>query len=358
MVYQRLERKRILLHLLFWLCTLMGLIILYGFKLPSYPMSIRNNTLYLPLHIIYFYTVAYILIPKYLLTGKYIQLILYILLLAFVITVLTRLLDIYWIDPYIDNYQKMHGEFGTWWKTQGTPWQQLINSIAFTNALRGANMVVWIAVTIKLFKMWYDKRKAALSAELSFLKAQVHPHFLFNTLNNLYALTLKQSAKAPQVVMGLSEILRYMLYECDKNTIPLKKEIEILESYIALEQIRYEDRLDLNFNIQGVVQNQQIAPLLMITFLENAFKHGTSEQVGEVWIKIDCIIKDQQLKFTVANSKANSEVAKKPSGKLGLNNLKKRLEILYPDAHVLVTDEDENMYLASLELQLDKLIKL
>ena len=130
--------------------------------------------------------------------------------------------------------------------------------------------------------MWYEKQRAALEAELNLLKGQLHPHFLFNTLNNLYALTLNQSSRSPSVVMGLSEILRYMLYEANRESVLLKRDVEILENYIGLEKIRYEDRLDLNFNISGISEEQKIAPLLILPLVENAFKHGTSERIGDV----------------------------------------------------------------------------
>lgn len=353
-----LAYKRFLLHLLFWIIALGALTIIYGINKPSYLVSLRNNFFYLPVHLIYFYTLAYVLIPKFLLRNKYWQFITGLVLLAFSLVILTRLLDIFFVDPYLARIQKEMGLVDEWPKIQGTFWEQLVNPIYFVNALKGANLIVWIAITIKFFKLWYERRQAALHAELNFLKAQVHPHFLFNTLNNLYALTLNQSAKASHVVLGLSEILRYMLYECDKENIDLKKDVEILESYIALEKIRYEDRLDLNFNIAGRINHQKIAPLLLIPLVENAFKHGISEQVGDAWIKIDLTVNENLLKFKIANSRSEilPEDAAKHYGNIGLNNLRKRLQIIYPEAHTLKIIEDDEMFLVVLEINLDQQI--
>jgi len=216
-------------------------------------------------------------------------------------------------------------------------------------------MMVWIALGIKLFKLWYERRQAALQAELKALKAQVHPHFLFNTLNNLYALTLNNSPKAPGVVVGLSDMLRYMLYECNADKVSLEKEVLMLQHYIGLEKIRYEDRLDVNFTIKGKLDDKLVAPLMLLPLVENAFKHGTSEQVGESWININLEVIGNRLKFKISNSKPDAINGDddKHRGNIGLQNIKTRLELIYPASHQLrIMDEDE-VFLAVLELDVE-----
>jgi LytS/YehU family sensor histidine kinase len=233
--------------------------------------------------------------------------------------------------------------------------EKIVNVIYFINAVKTMNMVVWIALGAKLFKHWYERKQAALQAELKALKAQVHPHFLFNTLNNLYALTLNNSPKAPGVVVGLSDMLRYMLYECNADKVSLEKEVLMLQHYIGLEKIRYEDRLDVNFTIKGKLDDKLIAPLMLLPLVENAFKHGTSEQVGETWININLEVIDRKLRFKISNSKPDKSTgsADKHYGNIGLQNIKTRLELLYPASHLLkIMDEDE-VFLAILELEIE-----
>ncbi|WP_332369013.1 histidine kinase [Spirosoma telluris] len=179
--------------------------------------------------------------------------------------------------------------------------------------MRGATTIGGFAAAIKLVKIWYLKQQAyeqidkeKLQAELQLLKSQVHPHFLFNTLNNLYALTLHKSDHSPAVVLKLSELLSYMLYECNASEVPLQKEIAFMRNYIGLEQLRYGDRLDMSVTISGDYPTKLIAPLLLVPFLENAFKHGTSEQLEQAWMHIDLSVQGNQLKFKVINSREPS----------------------------------------------------
>jgi LytS/YehU family sensor histidine kinase len=203
--------------------------------------------------------------------------------------------------------------------------------------------------------MWHFKQQAALQTELNFLKAQVHPHFLFNTLNNLYALSLKKSPRSPTAILGLSNILRYMLYECDTDRVYLKRDLEIIEHYIALEKLRYEDQLDLTISINGKIGQQTIAPLLMLPLVENAFKHGASEMVGNAWINVQIEIRDKHLKLKVSNSFPPQSVESRDDKreKIGLVNLQRRLRLLYPGTYDFKTFFDEDIFIAILEINLE-----
>ena len=155
-------------------------------------------------------------------------------------------------------------------------------------------------------------------------------------------------------MLGLSDILRYMLYECNTDNVSVKQEVLVLQQYISLEKLRYEDRLDLNFTIEGDLEQKHIAPLIMLPFIENAFKHGASEQQGEVWININLSVSGNLLKFKVSNSKPDSlpTDAGKHYGHIGLQNVKKRLDLLYPSAYQLKIFDDDEAYLVVLELEL------
>lgn len=348
--------RRLIEHLIFWIIALALLTFYFGADKPNYLIPLRNNLFYLPVHIAYFYFLAYYLIPKYLYTRKYLQFFVSLIGLILVTGFFTRLIDIFFVDPYLYRIQREMNIKFIWDKMEGDFFDKLQKPYYYVNAIKGSNLIVWIALSIKFFKMWYERRQAAMEAELNFLKGQIHPHFLFNTLNNLYALTIQMSPKSPFIVMGLSDILRYMLYECNTDSIALKREIELIESYIALEKIRYDNRLELNLSISGSVDDIEIAPLLMLPLVENAFKHGVGEKVGDAWINIDLKLKSNILKLKISNSKPEtfSESSEKNKGNIGLANLKKRLEILYPNAYDLKLFDEQDMFLAVLEIQTDK----
>ncbi|GAB3906398.1 sensor histidine kinase [Mucilaginibacter boryungensis] len=343
---------RLTLHVAFWIVVFAFFTIIYAIK-STYLVAARNNLFYVPIHMAYFYAIAYWLIPVYLLTARYLKFALYLIVLIFFITVISRLIDIWIVVPYtIKNVRDIDWDYIE--ISKQTFWQKLSSPLYFINALKAVNLVVWFAVVIKLFKLWYERKQAALQAELNGLKGQVHPHFLFNTLNNLYALTLNNSPKSPQVVLGLSGLLRYMLYECNTDSVPLSKEILMLQQFISLEKLRYEDRLDLTFNIYGNPDHKMIAPLLMLPLIENAFKHGTSEKIGQAWININLYIEEDDLRLKVSNSKPDMTTtdAEKYIGHIGLTNLQKRLNLLYPATHKLKIMDDEDAFLAILELKL------
>ncbi len=218
-----------------------------------------------------------------------------------------------------------------------------------------------LAASIKIFKKWYiddqkNKKLAEekLAAELSFLKSQVHPHFLFNTLNNLYALTLIKSDRTPGVVLKLSDLLDYMIYKSNDDFVPLKKELEILEGYIELEKIRYNERLDLTYKIEGKVDGHQIAPLVLLPFIENSFKHGASNDRDkpniQVYLKIgmDCL----QLKVlnSIPKEKEEKKKDKSVSEGIGLKNVQRRLELIYPRQHELLIKAGKNQFEVDLKI--------
>ncbi len=194
-----------------------------------------------------------------------------------------------------------------------------------------------------------------MQSELRFLKSQINPHFLFNTLNNLYALTLKKSDKAPEIVIKLSEMMRYMLYECNEKQVPLIKEVNYLRNYLDLEQLRQSGGIKINFEVEGLIGDQQIAPLLFIPFLENSFKHGLNTQIREGFVNIRMRVADQDIDFFIENSKGDAvvQLSNRPSGGIGLENVRRRLNILYPDRHHLQISDSPNTYSVHLTIELE-----
>jgi two-component system LytT family sensor kinase len=221
--------------------------------------------------------------------------------------------------------------------------------------------VVGFALAIKLLKNWYIKQNEAaqvarekIHAELQLLKAQVHPHFLFNTLNNIYSFIINNSPAAPEALNKLSTLLRYIIYECDHPEVKLDKELKMIRDYIDLEKIRYGETFNMSLQIRGNAENKMICPLLLIPFLENSFKHGASQMLVHPWVNLEIIIEDEQLYFNLSNSKPGSTAEKTVTRGLGLVNVKKRLGILYPGTHSLNIADDVMSFNVSLKLPLFK----
>ena len=214
-------------------------------------------------------------------------------------------------------------------------------------------------LTIKYYKDWYKKQEEGeilvrenKQAELQLLKAQIHPHFLFNTLNNIYSFTLTRSPEAVGLVDKLSGMIDYIKTEGEKSLVPLDKEIQLIKDYIGLEKVRYGERLDMQVEIIGEYKNILIAPLLMIPFVENAFKHGASKMRGRQWIKLKIEIFYDKLNFDIGNSKETALVTTNGKKGIGLTNVRKRLNLLYPLHHHLTIESTEDIYQVSLRITL------
>jgi sensor histidine kinase YesM len=231
--------------------------------------------------------------------------------------------------------------------------------------------LIGLTVTIKLMKRWWEKQKETeevskgkIIAELQLLKAQVHPHFLFNSLNNIYSFALEASPKAPEMILKLSDLLHYMLYDCKQPLVPLEKELKMIRDYISLEQIRYGERLSLRVSVSEINSTNNpeaeqilITPLLLIPFVENSFKHGTSKMLSEPSVVLNIIIDNNILIFKLINSKPAENNGKQPGTNrgLGLKNVRKRLELLYPARHELQIIENNSEYSVFLTIELNEL---
>lgn len=225
----------------------------------------------------------------------------------------------------------------------------------------GVSYTVVITTALKLFFNWYqrDAETKLLStlnteSELKYLKTQINPHFLFNSLNNLYALALKKSDETPKAILKLSEILRYVLYEAGEKKVPLQKELEYLINYVEIEKLRFGTRANIEMNFKGEVANQLIEPMLLIPFVENAFKHGLGKTNGPGFIEIESELTDNTFFFSVTNNvNASNEVyTDKQPGGIGLSNVVNRLNILYPERYQLNQIESGKNYQVQLKIQL------
>lgn len=331
--------RTILLHILFWI--LVVTYFAWGFGLNDNPLrSFINASLFLPGFFLIVYTLLYVLVPRYLLKKRFLSFFTGLFIVWAICALYTMRAELVLHDSKISGMTLSIGR----------------NVLPFLH-------VAGIALSIKLLLHWYRQREQTLeaerqrtAAELQLLKAQLHPHFLFNTLNNLYSHTLESSPKSPEIVMKLSELLRFMIYESNTPKIALSKEISLIQNYIMLERMRYGDRLDMSVMINGDVGKYQIAPFLLLPFMENAFKHGTSKQLDQCWISMNLTLEGPVMYFKLVNSveQENTEQIAKVGG-LGLTNAKKRLELLYKHDYIFETKRLEDVFVVDIEVKLEKL---
>ncbi len=298
--------------------------------------------------IIMAYAILYFLIPKFLNHKKYLKFglsLFLILIIVFVGYVATK--KFYFDVEYVDTYTGIAREF-----MKLSMLEQLVDPNFFFSKLVKFLTPTALLFTYRLYKNQQDVlqlREQKRLAELSALKNQLNPHFLFNTLNNLYALALEKSEKTPEVIERLSEILDYMLYRCKDKYVLLHKEIELIENYLALEKIRYGKRVQINF-IKESFTGTKIAPLIILTFIENAFKHGVSQELDVAEIEMKLEIKDQQIIFYISNTKPKAIVVNQNSESMGLVNIQKQLDLLYPNEYTLDIKNSDDRYEVQLNI--------
>lgn len=219
-------------------------------------------------------------------------------------------------------------------------------------------LILGIAIALKQYYISQNLRenqqlleKEKLETELNFLKAQINPHFLFNTLNNIYSLARKKSDETPELILKLSKLFRFVLYETQSKKITISQEVQFLNDYIELEKVRYKDRLSVLFEYQIDNENTLIAPLILIPIVENAFKHGGSEAISKGFIKIFLKLNNNKLFFDVKNSFEKETINENQSG-IGLKNLKRQLELMYPTFDLIIKNE-ETIFNAKLIINLN-----
>ena len=314
---------------------------LYGSFADNYEQTILEEVIYLPVRMAFTYFTLYYLLPKFLLPGKYGVFVTWFFLSSFVAGLLQRYVafQIHYPIYYPEALQD--------------PWFYLPKIV---KGFVGIYPVAFVAVAIKLLKYWYANQQAQqiltqekLQAELKSLKTQIHPHFLFNTLNNLYALTLKKSEKAPEMVLKLSELINYMLYECKSDEVPLSKEVKFIRNYVDIEKMRYGDKLDVDIRVSGDLNNRNIAPLILLPFVENCFKHGASENLVQSWVKITVDSHADHIVVKVENSKSGKNGGNGNHG-IGIQNVRRRLDLLYPEQHELKLINGEETFLVVLSI--------
>lgn len=233
----------------------------------------------------------------------------------------------------------------------------------FQGVIYGLLDVMPIITILAGFKFAWDASKKQLEveelrtsykeSELQFLKSQINPHFLFNNLNNLYSYAIAQSPKTPSIILELSSVLRYMLYDCKEKFVSLSKEIEHLENFTKLNELQIEERGKVSFKTENIKSEYHIAPLILTVFIENAFKHSTASQSDDIFIDIAIKVTDNgMMEFECKNSYRSLGNTESLSKGIGLQNVKKRLQLLYPNSHTLTINDEKSLYSVVLKMQL------
>lgn len=353
---------RIARHLSFWLALFLGQASV-SLVVPSFFHRYNDERLfeatygqllYLPSQLFLVYTLLYFVIPKFILPAKYKLTFFWIIILC-IVTGFIASFSYYYMADWLASFYFHRSGF-----LEQKPLNAYI-SIGFINGLKASLIVGGCATSIKLLKHWYEKeyrnsilQKEKLNAELQSLKAQLHPHFLFNTLNNIYSITQNSSPIASEMLVKLSDLLRYILYECNQPQVRLSKEIKLLEDYIELEKIRYTQNLDLDISFPENTGHYIIAPLLLLPLAENCFKHGSSKLLEQPWIKIEMELKDNSLSVKMINAKPPGEPTEEIHYGIGLGNVQKRLDLLYPGKYDLKIISEQEIFIVNLKLELEK----
>ena len=351
-VFSKAWKYRLARHMLFWL-TYFGVFQVMDLAGPVLHAA-HAALSYLPITMLFVYVVLYRLVPRLLMRSAYLSF--FLSYCGWALACLT--LDYFW------GYLVIHDDrFVNYHASSAGPWRTFVYILDILNVIV-SNIMTGLGVALIMYKYWRGEvwqklqvRQEKTKAELELLKAQLHPHFLFNTLNNLYTLVIEQSEKAPQMLMRLSKILSYVLYECREAAVPLEREISICKDYIELERERFGQRLEISMDFSGSIAGKMIAPMLFQPFIENAFRYGTSEQDGKAWMSIELSVRHSQLFFRMINSadfSRTGQTSLKPAspGDIGIDNIIRRLELLYPDRHLLTREKGEAVYIVSLTIDL------
>lgn len=340
---------QIVLHVVFWIGVLFFYTHFFGYESSNFNYVFSFSAFLMPVTIITTYVVIYYLIPKYVLLKKYGLLILYSTY-TFVLSAYLIIISIFYGLIFLSGFKP--------------------NGMApMSKSLLVVMIAVYIIVVLvgafSLVKHNYKSNSTnqelqhkvletqlkLKEQELHYLKMQIHPHFLFNTLNTMYGFALKKSEETPEMILRLSNLLDYLLYQVDKPLVPLKQELDHIKDYVTLEKMRFNDTLDVTMNFEDVDDSIHIAPMLLIPFVENSFKHGQIRNKKlSVYMKLTHI--NSIVHFSIQNSVYISS-KNDPDG-IGLSNIKKRLTSLYEDNYELLISKDEQWYSVELKLNTSK----
>ena len=345
----------ILIHILFWSGYLSLSVFVFSGGSVLEHAPVFSLVQIIPQMFIAYLNMEY-LIPKFFMRKKY---------FLYIISVVGCFVGLHlfyeFIFPFIIDIYFPPGIEGRRWMNENRPGRgqgfrnpaRRFRIVAFTQTLA----IYFLSTAFKTSQIALKREKEAselksenLNSELKFLRSQINPHFLFNALNNIYSLSIVKSDKTPDIILKLSDMLRYIIYDCNAERVPLEKEINYINNYIDLQRLKDDDITNIKMDVQGVDPSTSIAPMIFIPFIENSFKHSKIEDLENGWIKIKIVNKTEQLTFEISNSLSKSEFTKDKIGGVGIENVKRRLELLYPKKHELNISQADSTFLVKLKL--------
>jgi sensor histidine kinase YesM len=338
-----ITQNKILQHILFWCLSYYYLLHFFSAEDIKRIDLIYTAVFHFPLMIGVYFNL-YLLIPWLLSKKQYIA---YAVLLATTI-VLTALLNIFIFDKAIDYF---------------FPGYFFISYYEFADIIQFSFVYIGLTTLIKLSRAWFKLlesqnhlirvQKEKKDAELLFLRTQINPHFLFNSLNSVYSLSLKQDGQTPAALLKLADVMRYMTYESNEALVLLEREIEYIKNYVELQRLRATGDASVLFEVKGTPARQKIAPFILIVFIENGFKHGVQAGISGAFINILIDLSGNKLVLTVENSiGATDETESTAFRGLGLGNVKRRLELLYYQRHALIIQNEPERFKIQLTIDL------
>ena len=330
----------IALHFVIWATVFLAVFMIFSQFMPMESSALRALGNVLPTAGLFYGVLG--LVNRYLESKKYVHFSLFTMISLFMVTILRGELNAHFpiaLEEYLFIENRRNWYFGA-----------LVTNIA----------CVGIGILYQLVNNRYEMEKRNLSiikeqreAQLQALRGQINPHFLFNTLNNIYALAVVDSKQTADMVLKLSKLLRYVIYDSQEKKVSLKKEVQQIEEFIGLFQMRMEEPANIQFNYTGVDHHQLVEPMILIPFLENGFKHGDFDTNANAYLKADLCVKNDQLDFQVVNSKNNLDTQKDSQGGVGLDNIKKRLELKYSKQYQLDIQDLEDQFFVHFKLRLE-----
>lgn len=330
-------------HIIFWLTIYLVWTYIRGNQ-HFYHIYFQVNLIQLTMYMIVYYTLRHVQIPKLLNKGKVVLFVFSIFALSVLMYVFWRTMGFIWLD---DLRGFTHARF-----------------FSLSEYLLQTVQIYAPAMILFTWESYADRQrelerideleKEKIANELKFLKAQINPHFLFNTLNNLYSNVINKSPKAPDMVMQLSGILDYVMYKSQNTSVPLREEVNTIEHYLGLERIRYGERLEVDYKV-GQKLNLPVSPLILLSIVENAFKHGASGDIDNPKIKIDIHEKGNNIQCNVWNTKSKYQGELNDAYKkgIGLKNIRRQLDLIYPNKHALRIEDGESAFNVMLTIQTD-----
>jgi sensor histidine kinase YesM len=360
-IFSEKRSDRIKLHLLFWVSWYAYTLFTHAanpfknseityFRYPEFTLTESFFTVIAQIPTVY--AMMYFVFPMFVLKNKYMLSLVWIIIIWFVCGAFTLILLGKVMLPILASVLPPG-------KMPQLPDRETSFIMAVMSTNKGAYTIIASALMLKFGKHWYQKQhrnmqlqKENTEAQLQLLTAQVHPHFLFNTLNNIYSITQTESPLGSKMIMSLSDMLRYMLYEGPKLLVPLKQELTMVEEYIKLEQIRHGDKLEVHMRIPDKTDDIYIAPLLLLPFVENSINHGAGTDQQNPWINLTIELKNETMVMKLMNGKSQAKESRQTKSGAGIRNVYQRLDLLYEGKYRVKITDDEEVFIVDLQIEL------